>query len=110
MTPSAFYFPQLALTGLMAVVGLYNMVRPGGGPFAVFHFADLATGLLGHLVFSLFGSFAAYLGGPVVQVAFPLSLFTYLASLQKPFSPRSPCSGRRTASSACRSTCGTRGR
>lgn len=85
MTPSAFYLPQLALTGLMAVVGLYNMVRPGGNPFTVFHFADLATSLLGHLAFSLFGSFAAYLGGPVVQVAFPLSLFTYLASLQKPF-------------------------
>ena len=85
MTPSAFYLPQLALTGLMAVIGLYNMVRPGGGPFAVFHLADLVTGLLGHFTFSLFGSFAAYLGGLVVQVAFPLGLFTYLVTLQKPF-------------------------
>lgn len=75
---------QLAAAGLMFVFGLYNLLRPGADTVPS-HFTDLATSLLGHLAFSLLGSFAAYLGGPLVQVAFPLALATYLVTLKRPF-------------------------
>lgn len=77
--------PQLIVLALMGAVGLHNMVRPGENVAFAFHTVDLVTNLLGYLGFSLFGSFAAYLGGSVVQVAFPFSLFTFLLASGRVF-------------------------
>ena len=76
---------QLGVVGLMAVVGLVYVTQPTGQPFVTLQALNLAPNLLGHLIFSFFGGFAGYLGGPVTQVAFPLSLALYLFSSSKLF-------------------------
>ena len=77
--------PRLVAVGLMSMVGLAYVLRPGEPPFTLLNLINLVPNQLGHLAFSLFGGFVSYFGGPVVQVAFPLSLFFYCFQLRKPF-------------------------
>ena len=77
--------PRLVTVGLMTAIGLYYVLQPSGYPYTLLNIVNLVPNLLGHLLFSLFGGFISYFGGPVVQVAFPLSLFFYCFQLRKPF-------------------------
>lgn len=69
----------------MAAVWLLHVLRPGTQPFVPFQIIDLLPNQLGHMLFASFGGFLGYLGGPVVQVAFPLSLSCYLFASRKLF-------------------------
>ncbi len=69
----------------MATVWLLHVLRPGTQPFVPFQVIDLLPNQLGHMLFASFGELLGYLGGPVVQVAFPLSLSCYLFASRKLF-------------------------
>ena len=67
----------------MAAVGLYYVAQPGGYPFTPFNLVNFVSGQLGHLLFAMFGDLASLIGGPALQVAFPLGLFFYLFLAKK---------------------------
>jgi hypothetical protein len=69
----------------MAALGLVYISQPQGQPLPLLNLINLIPNQLGHLVFSFFGGFTGYFGGPVVQVAFPLSLVFYLFTMGRPF-------------------------
>lgn len=76
--------PKLVAVGLMAAVGLMYVLQPAGHPFTLLSVVNLIPNQLGHLIFLVFGGPVSYFGGPVVQVAFPLSLAVYLRTSYKP--------------------------
>ena len=69
----------------MAVIGPLYLFQPNTQPFMLFKIMDSPSTLFGHLLFSSFGGFVGYLGGPILQVAFPLSLSFYLFASGKLF-------------------------
>jgi hypothetical protein len=65
---------RLLLTAALALYGIPCLLRPGG---RLLDAVDLAIHETGHLVFAPFGEFMGFLGGTLLQLAFPAAFVVY---------------------------------
>lgn len=70
---------------LLAFAGLNYVLHPVNYPYGLLDMIALVPCQVGAILFSVFGNFFAYLGGPLLQLAIPASLSAYLFTQGKPF-------------------------
>jgi hypothetical protein len=76
---------KLFTLGILGVLGLNYCLHPIEYPYSLLDMIALGPSQLGVILFSVFGEFFSYFGGPLLQLSIPASTSAYLFSQGKPF-------------------------